>query len=271
MDAKLQIRVQRYGWDAAAAVYDDGWRDNLAPAQEAVLNACDLRPGQKVIETAAGSGLATFPAASAVAPNGEIVATDLSGEMVALGNGAAQKAQLSTVNFERMNCEALDFSDNVFDRAFCSLGLMYVPNPRQALAEMKRVLKPGGRASVVVWGERRNCGWADIFPIVDARVNSEVCPMFFGLGAPGALIHDMREAGFESIEEQRIQSTLCYENEDQLLSAVIDGGAVAMAAKRFDPNTKADVEREFLASVASWRDGDSFEIPGEFLIASGTA
>ena len=85
------------------------------------------------------------------------------------------------------------------------------------------------------------------------------------------LIHDMREAGFESIEEQRIQSALCYENEDQLLSAMIDGGAVAMAAKRFDSNTKADVEREFLASVASWRVGDGFEIPGEFLIASGTA
>ncbi len=271
MEAKLQLRVQRYGWDAAAAVYDDGWRDNLAPAQEAVLKACDLQSGQKVVETAAGSGLATFPAAAAVSPAGEIIATDLSGEMVTLGNAAAKKAQLPNVSFERMNCEALDLPDDAFDRAFCSLGLMYVPNPRLALTEMKRVLKPGGRVSVVVWDERRCCGWADLFPIVDARVNSEVCPMFFGLGAPGTLIHDMCEAGFENIEEQRIQSALYYENEGQLLSAMIDGGAVAMAAKRFDPNTKADVEREFLASVASWRVGDRFEIPGEFLIASGIA
>jgi ubiquinone/menaquinone biosynthesis C-methylase UbiE len=271
MDAKLQLRVQRYGWDAAAAVYDDGWRENLAPAQEAVLKACDLQPGHKVVETAAGSGLATFPAAADISPNGEVIATDLSGEMVALGNAAVKNANLSNVNFARMNCEALDLPDDAFDRAFCSLGLMYVPNPQLALAEMKRVLKPGGRVSVVVWGERRRCGWAEIFPIVDARVNSEVCPMFFGLGAPGALNRDMQEVGFEGIEEQRLHSKLWYENEDQLLSAMIDGGAVAMAAKRFDPSTKAEVESEFLASVETWRVGDGFEIPGEFLIASGTA
>lgn len=272
MDAKLQLRVQRYGWDAAAGIYDDdGWRDNLAPAQQAVLKACDLQPGHKVIETAAGSGLVTFPAADAVSPGGEIVATDLSGEMVALGNAAVKKMQRPNVRFERMNCEALELPDDTFDRAFCSLGLMYVPSPRLALTEMRRVLKPGGRTSVVVWGERRRCGWAEIFPIVDARVNSEVCPMFFGLGAPGVLMHDMREAGFTNIQEQRMQSPLHYENEKQLLSAMIDGGAVAMAAKRFDPKTKADVDREFVASVSSWRVGDGFEIPGEFLIASGIA
>lgn len=271
MDPKLQLRVQRYGWDAAASVYDDGWRDNLAAAQEAVLASCDLQPGLKVIETAAGSGLVTFPAAAAVAPGGYILATDLSGEMVALGTAGAEARGLSNVTFRQMNSEALDCPDDGFDRALCSLGLMYMPNPLAALAEMKRVLKPGGRVGVAVWGERRKCGWAEIFPIVDARVKSEVCPMFFGPGAPGALAADMREAGFLDIEEVRLQSPLTFEGDDNLLTAMIDGGAVAMAAKRFDDATRREVEAEFLASVAEYRSGDRFEIPGEFVIASGVA
>ncbi|MCH8167330.1 MAG: methyltransferase domain-containing protein [Proteobacteria bacterium] len=271
MDAKLQLRVQRYGWDAAASIYEDEWRENLAPAQEALLDACDLQPGLKVIDTAAGTGLATFPAARAVAPDGHILATDLSGEMVARGAATAEMLGLSNVTFQRMNSEALECQDDSFDRALCSLGLMYMPNPSAALAEMKRVLRPGGRASLAVWGERRKCGWAEVFPIVDARVKSEVCPLFFGLGSPGALVTDMEAAGFSDIEEHRIQSLLFFEGEERVLSALIDGGAVAMAAKRFNDVTRHAVDEEFLASVAAYRTGDRFEIPGEFVIASGIA
>jgi len=271
MDPRLQLRVQRYGWDAAASTYENEWSAVLAPAQEAVLKACDLQPGNSVIETAAGTGLVTFPAANAVAPDGHVLATDLSGEMVAQGTAAAERLGVSNVTFERMNSEELDYEDGRFDRALCSLGLMYVPNPRAALAEMKRVLKPGGRTSVAVWGARRNCGWAELFPIVDARVASEVCPLFFGLGTPGALVSDMTEAGLAGISETRIQTTLRFGDDERLLAAMIDGGAVAMAAKRFDAETRRAVDCEFLESVARYRTDTGYEIPGEFVIASATA
>ncbi len=82
-----------------------------------------------------------------------------------------------------MGAEALDLTDNSFDMAICALGLMYVPDPRKALDEMACVVRPGGKVIATIWGERRKCGWADIFPIVDARVASDVCPMFFASGA----------------------------------------------------------------------------------------
>ena len=72
--------------------------------------------------------------------------------------------------------------------AVCALGLMYSPDPLAAMTEMHRVLRHGGRAVATVWGERRNCGWAEVFPIVDKNVQSEVCPMFFAAGAPGGLL-----------------------------------------------------------------------------------
>ena len=114
-----------------------------------------------------------------------------------------------------------------------------MPNPSSALAEMKRVLRPGGRSSVAVWGERRKCGWAEIFPIVDARVKSEVCPLFFGLGSPGALVADMNTAGFSDVEERRSQSVLSFECEVRALSALIFGGDVSCAATRFDDAPRA--------------------------------
>lgn len=271
MKARLQLRVQRYGWDAAASVYDDEWREQLAPVHLAQLEISELRPGAQVIETAAGSGLLTFHAAAAVGPDGSVLATDLSGEMVAMGNTTAQKLGLTNVTFKRMNAEALECHDDSFDRALCALGLMYMPDPRAALEEMGRVLRPGGRASIAVWGERRNCGWAEIFPIVDSFVHSEVCPLFFNLGSPGALLSTMEAAGFSKVQECRMRSVLTFENSEQVLSAMIDAGAVALVAKRADDATRRALDEEFLASVAAYRDGDRYEIPTEFVIASGVS
>ena len=270
MEARLQRRIQRYGWDAAAGVYEDSWQRNLAPAQDLMLAKADLRPGLEVFEAAAGSGLVTFRAAAAVAPGGSVMATDISGEMTELASAKAAELGIGNVGFERMDVEAIDHADERFDRALCALGLMYVPDPVTALREMHRVLRPGGRISVAVWGDRQNCGWAEIFPIVDAQVKSEVCPMFFGLGMAGALVRDVETAGFAEVEDFRIGSTLEYSDEASLLEAMIDGGAVALAAKRFSDGARRQVDEAFLASVEAHRTAaGGYSIPGEFVIATG--
>ena len=84
MDERLQRRVQRYGWDRAAAHYERFWARQLAPARESMLAFADLGPGDVVLDVACGTGLLTLPAARAVAEAGRVVATDLSDEMVRL-------------------------------------------------------------------------------------------------------------------------------------------------------------------------------------------
>ena len=171
MKPNLQRRIQRYGWDKAAEHYDQGWRDSLREAQLSLLEMADAQPGEQVLDIACGTGLVTFPLADAVGPQGRVVATDISQkmiDMIALESGRRGYTQIDAF---RADAESLDgLGDGQFDLVTCALGLMYVPNPKAAVSEMVRVLRPGGRAAVAVWGERKNCGWAEIFPIVDARV-----------------------------------------------------------------------------------------------------
>jgi len=274
MDPRLQKRVQRYGWDKAASDYEDGWREQLVPAQDLLMKMAALESGERVLDTACGTGLVTLPAAAAVAPDGYVVGTDISQSMVDLAAGIAAERGVPNVSYARMELEAIDYgAENVardhFDAALCSLGLMYAPDPGAALTEMHGALKPGGRMVASVWGKRARCGWAEIFPIVDSRVKSEVCPMFFALGNGEALDYEFKQAGYGDIMTERINVVLHYKDDEQALGAAFVGGPVAMAYSRFDDATREAAHQEYLASIESFRKGEGYEIPGEFVVTRG--
>jgi hypothetical protein len=97
-----------------------------------------------------------------------------------------------------------------------------------------------------------------------------VCPMFFAPGAPGGLRGDFEAAGLVELREQRQSEALEFPDERTLLTAMLLGGPVALAAKRFTPTVMAEVEAEFLDSVRQHRRADgSYRIPGEFVTVSG--
>ena len=126
---------------------------------------------------------------------------------------------------------------------------MYVPDPETAAREMWRAARPGGRTVVSVWGQRSRCGWAEVFPIVDARVKSDVCPLFFRLGTGGALQAALREAGFVDIVVERMVTHLSFADGDDVCRAAFLGGPVALAYARFDAATRSAVHAEYLASI----------------------
>ena len=269
MKPDLQRRVQRYGWDKAARFYEESWKEQLKPAQDKLMELAGLQPGERVLETACGTGLVTFRAAEAVGQEGEVLATDISEGMIELATSIAKDRNIHNVTFRWMDAEQLDLEDNSFDAALNGLGLMYVPDPVQSLKEMNRVLDKGGRAVLAIWGARKNCGWADIFPIVDKRVASDVCPLFFQQGTGNTLEHSMREAGFSEIEVERLSVSLSYSSDEVAVMAAFSGGPVALAYQKFDEQTRQEAHREYLDSIASYRDGNAYNIPGEFVVARG--
>ena len=269
MDPRLQRRVQRYGWDRAATAYDQAWSRQLRPSQDLLLELADLDQGEEVVEVACGSGLVAQRIASLVGPSGKVVATDLSGRMLDQARNLLAESGADHVTFRRLDAESLELPDAAFDASLCSLGLMYVPDPPAALREMGRVLRPGGRAVVGVWGERGACGWAEVFPIVDARVNTAVCPLFFQLGTGDNLARRMEEAGFRNLEVERIKAVIEYDSPEEAVEAAFVAGPVAMAYSRFDEDTRAQLHQEYLASIAPYAEADGFRVPGEFVLARG--
>jgi SAM-dependent methyltransferase len=169
-----------------------------------------------------------------------------------------------------MDAESLALPDARFDVVLCALGLMYMPNPQQALQEMYRVLRPGGRMSVAVWGERANCGWSALFPIVDAEVASEVCPLFFRLGQPGTLERLCADANFEEVRQRRITAPLMFASAEEACDAAFVGGPVALAWSRFSEEARTRVRSRYLEAIDPWRQGLGYRIPGEFVIAAGS-
>ncbi|RYF43554.1 MAG: methyltransferase domain-containing protein [Comamonadaceae bacterium] len=270
MEARLQRRVQRYGWDLAVASYEAAWRGPLAPAQSALLGLAALQPGERVLDVACGTGLVALEAARRVGPHGSVLGVDLSGRMV---DEAIRQAALSPANcrFARMDAESLELADQSVDVALCALGLMYMPQPEQALREMRRVLRPGGRMVAVVWGERSACGWSEVFPIVDAEVASEVCPLFFRLGGGDALAQACATNGFEVLAQQRLTALLAFGDGAQACEGAFSGGPVALAWSRFDEPARQRVRQRYLDSIACWSKAGRYEIPGEFVVVLALA
>jgi ubiquinone/menaquinone biosynthesis C-methylase UbiE len=268
MQPQLQRRVQRYGWDRAATAYEPSWRAQLEPAHDLMLAMAAPQPGESVLDVACGTGLVSLRMAAAVGAAGTVVGTDISGQMVEEARRIAAERGLENARFERADAEALPFAEATFDAAVCGLGLMYVPDPIAALTEMRRVLRPAGRAAAAVWGARRNCGWAEIFPITDARVASDVCPMFFHLGTKDTLAQAFAAAGFVDVRLERLATVLRYASAEDALTAVFRGGPVALAYSRFDEATRRAVHAEYLDSIAAYRADDGYRIPGEFVVAA---
>ena len=265
MDARLQRRVQRYGWDLAAGRYDECWRGPLAAAQAELLRQAEIHAGDHVLDVACGTGLVSLRAAEQVGHDGRVTGVDLSGRMVEEANQRARADGHGHVRFLRMDAEDLEVEDASVDVALCALGLMYVPDPERAIAQMHRVLKPGGRIVLALWGEQSRCGWSALFPIVDAEVDSDVCPLFFRLGTGDALAHACASASFRDISTTRLDASFSHSTAEEAVDAAFRAGPVALAWSRLDEAARRRAQRSYLDSLSPYRMSGGYRIPSEFV------
>ncbi|HEX6552350.1 MAG TPA: methyltransferase domain-containing protein [Ktedonobacteraceae bacterium] len=126
-------------------------RQDMAEATQRMLEAAGLKPGDHVLDIAAGTGDQSIFAARIVGPGGSILATDISAEMLNIAARVVQQEGLTNITTRVMDAEQLDLQDNAFDAVICRLGLMLIPHPQQAMREIRRVLKPGGKLAALVW------------------------------------------------------------------------------------------------------------------------
>ena len=271
MEPGLQRRVQRYGWDLAAASYEPLWRTQLATAEQELIRHAALASGERVLDVACGTGATAVEAAAAVADRGRVTGVDLSGRMIGAARARAADLGVDNATFARMDAERLELPDGAFDVVLCALGLMYVPDPARAIFEMRRVLRPGGRLVAVVWGDRSLCGWSPLFSIIDGEVETEVCPLFFRLGENETLAELCTEASFDVVFTRRMPTMLEYADADEACRAAFVGGPVALAWSRFDDDVKARVRRCYIDALEPWKQDPGYLVPGEFVIVKALA
>jgi hypothetical protein len=109
-----------------------------------------------------------------------------------------------------------------------------------------------------------------VFPIVEAEVASDVCPLFFRLGNGDTLARMCADARFDAIELHRVSTTMEYADADEACCAAFVGGPMALAWSRFDDSVRARVRERYVESIAAWRHGRGFRIPGEFVVVSAS-
>ena len=112
-----------------------------------VVAAADVRPGERVLDVAAGSGNAAIPAALRGAM---VVASDLTPELFDVGRRIATEAG-AELEWREADAEALPFGDDEFDVTLSTVGVMFAPHHQPAADELVRVTKPGGRVALISW------------------------------------------------------------------------------------------------------------------------
>src|SRR5919107_1488471 len=148
--------AQHKQWDSAAV----GWKEwsefsesGWGHISERLVELAEVRSGSRVLDVAAGYGETALTAAREVGPEGRIVATDISAEMLAFGRERAAAAGLSNVEFLQSDASSLDFAHASFDAAVSRWGIIFEPDAEAAAARIRGFLKPGARMAIASWGE----------------------------------------------------------------------------------------------------------------------
>jgi ubiquinone/menaquinone biosynthesis C-methylase UbiE len=232
--------------------------------------------GERVLELACGTGGVGIAAAELVGPTGEVVLSDVAPEMTAIA--AARARGLANVSARSLDLERIDEPDDSFDVVLCREGLMFAVDPVAAAAELRRVLRPGGRVAVAVWGPRGRNPWlAVVFDAVSAAVGAPVPPP----GIPGPFSLDdadrltavLAAGGLDGVKIEEVAVPLRAGSFDEWFtrtSAIAGPLAARLAAMPEGPRAALRARLQDATAPYATADG-GLDIPGVSLVASGHA
>jgi len=273
-----ELRARLHGmWAAVAgawgehAEYADTRR---ATVTDRVLALTAPRPGERVLELACGPGGLGLAAAARVGPDGEVVQSDVVAEMTAIAAARAHALDVTNLRTRVLDLEHIAEPDRSYDVVLCSEGLMFAPEPARAVREIGRVLRPGGRVALTVWGPRARNPWLGVvFDAVGAQIGRPVPPPGvpgpFSLGDRAALVRLLCDADLVDVEVEELSVPLraaTFEEWWTRTSAMAGPLATILAA--LPEGELEGIRARLRTAVASYRTPSGLLLPGVTLLAS---
>jgi SAM-dependent methyltransferase len=202
-DAATYKAAQKQSWSKTAEGWTEGVGRAMMRLSAPLIEFCEVRTGERVLDLATGGGSAAFAAARAGAR--EVIASDLArGFEQVVKEKAIELGLNDIVRFAEADMEALQFADNEFDRITCQLGIMFPPDREKALREIFRILKPGGVfAAATLASAEENQEFAPVIEVprrmLGANPNS---PHPLNCGDRVKIQQEFREAGFVDVDQK---------------------------------------------------------------------
>ena len=246
-----------------------------APITQRMLELAAPQPGERVLELACGPGGLGLAAASLVAPGGEVVLSDVVAEMTAIAAARADALGLGNVRTCELDLERIDQPDGAYDVALCREGLMFAVDPARAVGEIARVLRPGGRVAIAVWGPRERNPWLGL--VLDA-VSDELGAPVPPPGVPGPFSLDDNEelaglftdAAFDDVIVSEVSAPLRTDSFEEwwTWTSSLAGPLTTILASFPDAATGA-IRARLEQAVRAYETPSGLEFPGVSLLAAG--
>lgn len=278
-DAMAYKTTTRRQWEDAAEAWN-AWGGFLAewlgPATDAMLDMAGVGPGSRVLDVAAGAGQQSLVAARRAGPTGHVLATDISPRLLEFAAENARMEGLGNLSTLEADGEALDVPPASFDAAISRVGMIYFPDQKQALANIRQALKPGGRFATIVYSTPERNGFFSK-PVSIIRERAELPPPApgqpgpFSLGAPGVLARVLRQAGFRNVEDRLIPAPVSLPSAADCLRFERESfGALHQMLGALDVPTQESIWDEIGQALAAYETPTGFNGPCELVIAVGT-
>jgi SAM-dependent methyltransferase len=267
-------------WQAAAEPWHrwgptlEAW---LGDATETMLDMAGVAPGARVLDVAAGTGGQTLAAARRAGPDGHVLATDISSNILAFAERSARDAGLDNVETQVLDGEQLDVRPGAFDAVISRVGFIYFPDQHTAFVGMRRALRPGGRLAGIVYSTPEANRFFSI-PVSVIRRRAQLPapaqgqPGPFSLGAPGAIEAAFERAGFTGIEVRRVPAPLRLPSTAEFVHFARESfGALHQMLTGLGEAEREEAWSEIERELSQYETADGFEGPCELLVAAGTA
>ena len=212
---------QRQMWDNVAKGWEQWWPTIERGAQKVsdkLVEMAEIKAGDKVLDLATGIGEPAVTAAKQVRPNGRVVATDISPQMIAIAQSRAKSLGLDGIMaFQVNDAEKLDLPNSSFNAVLSRWGLMFLPNLLMSLTRIRQLLVPGGAIAAAVWSYPAKVPMLDLaFSTARKEINAPAPPAGtpgpFALADGDALKRSFDQAGFKDIRLEKIDITIGFDS-----------------------------------------------------------